>query len=151
MAVPVPTNFKQPTDLEAHDGSTDPQEHLEGFRAAMLLSSILNMIMCRAFSLILKKADRRWFIGLPKNFISQFWQLADQFLAHFATSKAYKKTSTSLINIRWGLGESLKSYMARFNQATLEIKDLPQAIAMHSILVNLKSRDFSKSLAKWLA
>ena len=42
----------------------------------------------------------------------------------------------------------MKSYLARFNRTTLEIKELPQAITMHSILVSLKSRDFSKSLAK---
>ena len=101
-----------------------------------------------AFSTTLKKEGLRWFISLPKNSISHFWQLADQFLAHFATSKAYKKTSASLINIKQGRDESLKNYLARFNRVALEMKDLPQAVAMHLILVDLKSRDFSKSLAK---
>ena len=70
---------------------------------------------------------------------------------HFATSKAYKKTSASLINIKQGKDESLKSYFAWFNQVALEIKDLPQAIAMHFILIDFKYGDFSKFLAKWLA
>ena len=30
----------------------------------------------------------------------------------------------------------------------MEIKDLPPAVAMHLILIGLKSSDFSKSLAK---
>ena len=42
----------------------------------------------------------------------------------------------------------MKSYLARFNQAALKIKDLSQVIAMHSILFDLKMGDFSKSLAK---
>ena len=126
----------------------DPQEHLDDFRAAMLLSGAPNTIMCRAFSTTLKKAGLRWFMGLPKHSISRFCQLTDQFLTHFATSKAYKKTSASLINIRQGRDEPLKAYLARFNRTALEIKDLPQAVAMHSILVDLKSGDFSKSLAK---
>ena len=87
-------------------------------------------------------------MGLQKHSISHFRQLVDQFLAHFATSKAYKKTSASLINIRQGRDEPLKSYLARFNQIALEIKELPQAVAMHSILVDLKSNNFSKSLGK---
>ena len=87
-------------------------------------------------------------MALPKHFISCFCQLADQFLAHCATLKAYKKTSASLINIRQGRDEPLKIYLTRFNRAMLEIKELPQAINMHSILVGLKSGDFSKSLAK---
>ena len=44
----------------------------------------------------------------------------------------------------------MKSYLVRFNQVTLEIKSLPQVVTMHSILVDLKFGDFSKSLAKRL-
>ena len=40
--------------------------------------------------------------------------------------------------------------MARFNQETLEIKDLLLVLAIYSILVGLKSGNFSKSLAKKL-
>ena len=71
-------------------------------------------------------------------------------MAHFATSKAYKKAIVSLVNIRQGKDESLKSYLMRFNQATLEIKDLSSTVTMHLILVGFKLRDFSKSLAKRL-
>ena len=69
-------------------------------------------------------------------------------MAHFATSEAYKKTNASLINIKQGKDETLKSYLERFNKAALEIKDLPPVVAIHSILVGLKFDDFSKSLAK---
>ena len=69
-------------------------------------------------------------------------------MAHFATSKAHEKTSAFLINIKQGRDEPLKSYLARFNRTVLKIKDLLQVVAMHSIFVDLKSKDFSKSLAK---
>ena len=59
-------------------------------------------------------------------------------MVHFATSEVYKNTSALLINIKQGQDKSLKSYLAWLNQATLEIKDLPQTIAIHSILVSLK-------------
>ena len=55
MAILVPTTFKQPTNLEAYDGSINPQEHLKGFRATMLLLGAPDAIMCHAFSTTLKK------------------------------------------------------------------------------------------------
>ena len=85
-----------------------------------------------------------------KHSISYFRQLADQFLAHFATSRTHKKTSTFLINIKWGKDESLKSYITKFIQVDLEIKYLSLVVAMHFILVRLRSKDFFKSLAKKL-
>ena len=100
MAVLVPPSFKQPINLEAYDGFTNLQEHFEAFKATMMLSGTPNAIMCHAFSTTLKKASLQWFMGLPRNYISCFRQLTDQFLTHFATSKAYKKTSASLINIK---------------------------------------------------
>ena len=54
----------------------------------------------------------------------------------------------SLINIKQGKDQSLKNYLARFNQATLEIKNMSPAVAMHLILIDLKSSDFSKSFTK---
>ena len=66
MVILVSASFKPPTNREAYNESTDPQEHFEGFRATMLLSSTLDAIMCHAFSTTLKKARLRWFIGLPR-------------------------------------------------------------------------------------
>ena len=114
----------------------------------MFLSGTSNTIMCYAFSTTLKKARLWWFTELLKHSSSYFCQLKNQFLAHFSTSKVHKKTNTSLINIKQGKDEPHKNYLARFNCITLEIKDLPLAFAMYSILIDLKSSDFSKSLAK---
>ena len=80
--------------------------------------------------------------------ISHFKKLANQFLAHFTMSRAHKKTKASLINIKQGKDEPLISYLAIFNQVTLEIKDLTPTIVMHVILVRLRSNDFFKSLTK---
>ena len=55
MAIHVPTTFKPPTNLEQYDGSINPQEHLEGFRATVLLFGAPNAIMCRALFTALKK------------------------------------------------------------------------------------------------
>ena len=59
-------------------------------------------------------------------------------------SKAHKKTDASLINIKQEKDKPLKNYLVRFNRAVLKIKDLPLTVTMHSILIDLKSSDFSK-------
>ena len=46
--------------------------------------------------------------------------------------------------MRW----TLEELPSQVQPTALEIKDLPQAVTMHSILVDLKFKDFSKSLAK---
>ena len=124
MAVPALASFKPPMNLNAYDGSTDPQEHLEGFRAIILLLGVPDVIMCRAFSTTLKKMGLRWFMGYLRVPFHDFnsWSI---YFWHFTTSKAYKKTSASLINVNQGKDKSLKSYLARFNYVALEIKDLP--------------------------
>ena len=53
----------------------------------------------------------------------------------------------TLINIKQGKDKPLKNYLARFNRVALEIKDLPLMVAMHFMLISLKSSDFSKFLA----
>ena len=76
MEILVCPSFKPPTYLEQYDGLIVPQEHLEGFKATMLLSSTPNA-MCHAFSTIVKKASLQWLMRLLKYFIFLFKELAN--------------------------------------------------------------------------
>ena len=53
----VPPRFKMP-QTELYDGSSDPLDHLEAFKALMLLHGANDGTMCRAFSATLRKAAR---------------------------------------------------------------------------------------------
>ena len=50
---PIPPKFCMP-QMENYDGSKDPLDHLESFKALMHLQGVLDEIMCRAFLTTLK-------------------------------------------------------------------------------------------------
>ena len=51
----VPPQFKMP-QIELYDGSSDPLDHLEAFKALMLLHGANDETLCRAFPATLRKA-----------------------------------------------------------------------------------------------
>lgn len=67
---------------------------------------------------------------------------------HFATSSAHKMPSMSFVSLKQQKEETLIDFMGRFNTDTLRINHLSPEGAMHAILVALKHKPFSKSLAK---
>lgn len=75
MAVPIPPRFKIP-QIEAYDGSKDPLEHLETFKAHMTLHDFLSEVACRAFPLTLRGAARAWFGSLRSGTMGSFNDLA---------------------------------------------------------------------------
>ena len=58
MEEPVSPWFKMP-QIELDDGSVDPLDHLEAFKALMLLHETNDGTLCRAFLAMLRKATRQ--------------------------------------------------------------------------------------------
>ena len=54
---PLPPKFRM-TQVESHDGSKDPLDHLESFKTLMHLQRVADEIMCRAFPTTLKSHAR---------------------------------------------------------------------------------------------
>ncbi|XP_077245999.1 uncharacterized protein LOC143885828 [Tasmannia lanceolata] len=59
MGAPAPRGFKMPT-IPQYDGTTDPVDHLETFRAMMLLHGASDGFLCRAFQITVTGAARDW-------------------------------------------------------------------------------------------
>ena len=79
---PLPAKFHMP-QIEAHDGSKDPLDHLESFKTLMHFEGVLDKIICRAFPTTLKGPTKIWFNRLTPNSINTFKELSTQFASHF--------------------------------------------------------------------
>ena len=86
MSEVVPPRFNM-HQTELYDGTTDPLDHLESFKALMLLHGATNGVMCRDFPVTLRKVARLWFSGLRTESIHSFKQLDRLFAAHFISSR----------------------------------------------------------------
>jgi hypothetical protein len=111
----LPDKFKVPQIL-SYAGDRDPLNHLENFRAHLDLHGTPDEVACRAFPLTLSGNARDWFRKLPSNSVDQFKELSKTFLTKFLAFRTRKKPSGYLLRLHQKSNESLKEFMARFNE-----------------------------------
>ncbi|XP_072054198.1 uncharacterized protein [Arachis hypogaea] len=104
-------------------------------------------ILCRAFPTYLDGAALLWFSKLSAGTISSFEELARSFIDCFAASRIYVHESDYLGIIKQGQHESLKDYMTRFSEATVEIPDLDPAVHLHALKTGLRPGKFQETIA----
>ena len=96
----------------------------------MHLQRVLDKIMCKAFPTALKGLARVWFSKLSPNTVSTFKELSGHFVTHFIGGQRYKRSSTSLLNIKQREDESLRSCVTRFNKKTFLINKVNDKVLL---------------------
>ncbi|RDX65006.1 hypothetical protein CR513_56368, partial [Mucuna pruriens] len=86
-------------------------------------------------------------MNLPPRSIYTFNDLAGLFLSQFAANKPKCLEVADLFDIKQAGGESLKSYMARFNDATVRVNDPDQKFLVKAFQKGLRVGPFSDALA----
>ncbi|KAL2246210.1 UNVERIFIED_CONTAM: Retrovirus-related Pol polyprotein from transposon [Sesamum indicum] len=143
----VNPGFRMP-DLPKYDGTRDPQEHIAAFDMVMNLYGQASSIVAKLFVTTLTGKAQEWFTNLPPGSIESYEHLVQKFAFHFASKKKQKRSATHLFTIRQGENESLKNFIGRFNNETLEVQDL-RIDMMTSILIHgLKKGVFASALAR---
>ncbi|XP_015953821.1 uncharacterized protein LOC107478193 [Arachis duranensis] len=144
----MPKNFTLPSSLEPYKGIGDPRAHIKKFQYMMFFNGPNNEpVLCRAFPTYLDRAALLWFSKLPEGSISSFEELAKSLINYFAAARIYVHGSDYLGTIRQGLQESLKDYMTRFAEATMEIPDLDPAVHLNAFKAGLKPGKFRETIA----
>ncbi|XP_025652729.1 uncharacterized protein [Arachis hypogaea] len=112
----------------------------------MFMNKDSDTILCRTFPIFLDGAALIWFSNLLEGSISNFDELADQFVNHFAASKIYVHNSDYLSTIKQGLNESLKDYMTRFAEAINKLPNLNPEVHLHALKSGLRPGKFQESI-----
>ncbi|XP_045810471.1 uncharacterized protein LOC123904913 [Trifolium pratense] len=87
-------------------------------------------------------------MNLPRNSIESYADFHKKFIHQFAGSKHVRVTSTSLFSIRQSHNESLRSYLARFSEATIKVSNPNQEMFVAAFHNGLRAGHFNESLAQ---
>ncbi|XP_057730265.1 uncharacterized protein LOC130945573 [Arachis stenosperma] len=112
----------------------------------MFMNKESDPILCHTFPTFLDGAALIWFSNLPKGSISNFDELAEQFVNHFVAFQIYVHNSDYLSTIKQGPNESLKDYMTRFVEATNEIPNLNPEVHLHALKSGLRPGKFQETI-----
>ncbi|KAL2531484.1 RNase H domain-containing protein [Abeliophyllum distichum] len=104
--------------------------------------------MCMAFLPTLRREARDWVATLSPKSIRTFDDFSKKFAAYFVSSKRAKKTAIGLMKLTYDKDELLKDFIARFNRATLKIKDLQMSAIVTAMMNGTHSHPFKMSLSK---
>ena len=147
MDAPLPPKFKMP-QIKLYGGKGDPTEHLKTYRSWMELQGASGAAMCRAFSLTLIEAARRWYRKLRPGSISSFAQLSQILVNQFVGARDHQFPPTYFLLVKQGKDESLKDCITRFNKEVVRVENYSDAMALTTIMVGLQPGKFHYSLAK---
>ncbi|XP_015958580.1 uncharacterized protein LOC107482562 [Arachis duranensis] len=144
----MPKNFALPSALEPYKGFGDPRAYVKKFQSMMFFNGPNNKpVLYRAFPTYLDGATLLWFSKLSAGSISSFEDLARSFIDYFAASRIYVHGLDYLGTIKQGQHESLKDYMTRFAEATMEIQGLDPAVHLHALKAGLRPGKFWETIA----
>ena len=129
MRTHISRKFKMP-NIKACDGTGDPANHVRTFSNALLLQPASDALKCRAFPQTLAGMAQRWYSRLPSNSIGSFKELSNAFIGQFISGRVHEKSFASLMHVTRGNNESLRDYLKRFTNETLNIPDLENKVAM---------------------
>nr|XP_027086383.1 uncharacterized protein LOC113708110 [Coffea arabica] len=136
---PLPAKFKIPS-MKSYDATTDPKDHLFAFLTQMRLQTAADAVRCKTFPMFLEGKARQWFQGLPPRSVRSFSQLARLFAAQFVSSRAFSKTTAHLMPVHQGPEESLREYMVRFNNESLQVRDRDDKVVMAAFVNGLRKQ-----------
>ncbi|XP_071926041.1 uncharacterized protein [Coffea arabica] len=144
---PLPAKFKIP-NMKPYDATTDPEDHLFAFLTQMRLQTAADAVRCKTFPMFLEGKARQWFQGLPPRSIRSFAQLARLFAAQFVSSRAFSKSTAHLMTIQQRPEESLREYMVRFNNESLQVRDRDDKVVMAAFINGLRKQKLYTELVE---
>ncbi|CAA0811124.1 Unknown protein, partial [Striga hermonthica] len=146
LAAPLPNNFKE-TNL-VYDGSSDPSRHVRTFENMAVLHGYSDSVCCRAFLSTLRGGELDWFNQLPPGLIASFEDFTGKLINQYSSAVVQEKMYLTLMAMRQGEKESLRKYVARYNQTCLEVHSASYEVKAGGLIRSLRAGPCRTSLAK---
>ena len=100
--------------FNSYDGKTNPIEHVSYYIQMMSLHTYNDALMCKVFPSSLGPTALRWFIGLRKGLIHNFFDLIQEFGVQFMTCSRVPQPVDALLSMKMGARETLRNYTNRY-------------------------------------
>ncbi|RDX68785.1 Retrovirus-related Pol polyprotein from transposon 17.6, partial [Mucuna pruriens] len=113
----------------------------------MYISDDSDQLKCKLFPGTLRGVAMQWMATLPPRSVYTFNDLVRSFVSQFAANKVKKLEVADLFDIKQARGESLKGYLARFNNATVRVNDPDQNFFVKAFQKGLRAGPFNDALA----
>jgi len=123
-------------------------EHITTFNTRMAVVGAVDLVKCKLFAGTLCDTSLRWYMNLPLFSIVGYQDLTRKLIQQFSASKHHKVSSTSLFNIRQKENETLRDYLARFNDATIKLSNPNQELFVGAFQNGSRAGQFNESLAQ---
>ncbi|XP_058103728.1 uncharacterized protein LOC131247786 [Magnolia sinica] len=147
MSEVMPQRFLIPPIIQ-YSGSGDPSEHVKAYRSWMQIQTTMDAMMCHGFSINLTGSARSWYMQLKPNSVGSFAELSRLFFTQFISGKKSWKQTTHLFTIKQGPKESLKDFIAHFNEEALQVEDYDDQMVLSAMFSELKEWKFTFSIGK---
>ncbi|XP_023877205.1 uncharacterized protein LOC136070219 [Quercus suber] len=133
---PMSDRFVRPP-FNSYDSKTDPVEHVSHYIQMMSLHTHNDALMCKVFPSSLGPTALRWFNGLRKGSVHNFAELIQEFGIRFVTCSRVPQPVDALLSMKIRVGETLRSYVARYWELYNEIGGGNEKIAASTFRMGL--------------
>ncbi|XP_057520742.1 uncharacterized protein LOC130801008 [Amaranthus tricolor] len=125
--------------MVSFDGTQDPQEHIESYRAHMAVNTTCKAFLCKFFPTTLSGLALSWYTSLPCGSVESFAQLEKIFLDQFIVFKRQKKSCIHLMSVIQQEGELVSSYIKRFHDEVLTITNISDSATVSTLINGLRT------------
>ena len=101
---------------------------------------LVEATMCKSFGATPCGPDLQWIINLKPYYVSNFAGMANKFYQHVASSRAIQKYSSDLYRVVQQPGETVRTFLDRFNQEIISVQNLDISTAIEAFRRGLRSR-----------
>lgn len=114
--------MEKPPNLGECNGKWDLDKHVQLAYDQLNYFSVDEDSKWKLFALTLVGPTKIWFNGMSGRSIESWMNFYKRFSAYFITQKRHHVTVTNLSGIVQGKKESMRSYIGRFAQVTVEVE-----------------------------